>query len=283
MTVSTKDLWEASKAASVGKTASTQEVHPADDGYLPPVTSVKLPSRGVVYPPESPLYLVDSVDIKAVTASEENILSSQTLIKKGTVLSVLMKACITNRSIDPEEMLLGDRNAVLTAIRVSAYGAKYPVEVTCPSCGEESEHEFDLSRLTMKTLDVEPVGGPGTNEFAFKLPGSGRMANFRLLDANGLSKLERDTEQVRKRTGNDQGVTMRLYAQVTRIDGVDPSMLAKAINSMSAFDARALRQYMDEIAPGIDMLQDYTCPKCAENREVVIPLGMGFFWPTRVG
>ena len=270
--VTTKDLWEAAKSA---------EDHPADDSYVPPVTTVKLPSRGLVYPGDSPLYMAEAVDIKPVTAKEENILSSPVLIKKGIVLTTLMRACITNRLIDPDQMLVGDRNAVLTAIRVSAYGARYAARVTCPECGESFEHDFDLSRLSLRTLDVQPAGGPGSNDFSFKLPTSGREVHFKLMDANTVNQLERDMEAVKKKTGQEQGVTMRLMAQVISLQGVaDPKHLPRALGDLAAADARALRLYMDRIAPGVDMEQEFECDSCGKKSEVEIPIGTEFFWPS---
>lgn len=274
MNQTVKDMWKATERP-------VAEAHPADDDYAPPVSSVKLPSRGQVYSAESPLYLCEAVDIKPVTAKEENILASPALLKKGIVLTELMKACITNRMIDPDSMLVGDRNAVLVSIRVSAYGPAYSAKVVCPECGEQQDHTFDLSRLSLKTLDAEPSGGPGNNEFPFKLPSSGKEVRFKLMDANTVQKLDRDLEAVRKRTGRDQGVTLRLLSQVTSMEGVkDPKNLARAIENLPASDARAWRMYMDKIAPGVDMEQEFECESCGKTSEVEIPIGTGFFWPS---
>jgi len=290
MPVSTKELWEQAGAAAKATLAgqhragqTTDETHPADDDFVPPVTSVKLPSRGVVYPPESPLFCAESVDVKAVTAKEENILASPALIRKGTVLTTLMRACITNRSVDPDQMLVGDRNAILTAIRISAYGPRYAARVTCPECREEAEHDFDLSRLPLRTLEEEPAEGPGTNAFAFRLPTSGWPVRFRLMDAASAARLDREIEAVRKKTGQEQAITLALTAQVISLKGVtDPARLARGISSMPAADSRALRLHMDRIAPGVDMTQEYECRSCGKSSEVEIPVGTEFFWPTKV-
>jgi len=288
--VSTKDLWAATAkggsadphAGQPQQAASQGEPHPADDAYVVPVSTVRLPSKGLTYPHESPLYLAEAVDIKAVTAKEENILASPVLIRNGKVLTTLMKACITNRLIDPDEMLLGDKNAVLIAIRVSAYGPKYDARVTCPECSEEGDYEFDISKLKLKTLDVEPVNGPGTNEFKFTLPVSKRDAFFKLMDVTTSARLNQDMDAVRKKTGQDQGVTLRLQSQVTRIAGVQPGKpLVQAIENLPAQDSRALRSYMDDIAPDVDMSQEFECTACGKKSEVEIPLGTGFFWPSR--
>ncbi len=279
MSVTTRDLIVASRHA-IKKPDPAAESHPADPDYRPPVNSVKLPSRGLVYPPESPLYRVESIDIKPVTAKEENILSSPVLIRKGTVLSTLMKACITNRTIDPDTMIVGDRNAILTSIRISAYGPKYNANIECPECQEHSDHEFDLSRLELKTLDVEPAGGPGSNEFAFKLPTLAREARFKLFDANDVMELERSIEAVKKKTGQEQAVTLRLIAQVLSVQGVDQERLGQFLGDMPARDSKALRSYMDRISPGVEMAQEYECGSCGKKTEVEIPMGTEFFWPS---
>lgn len=275
MSTTVKELW---KATDPRNQAAQQ--HPADDDYAPPVNVVKLPSRGVVYPPESPLYLSETVDIKPVTAKEENILASPALIKKGVVLTELMKACITNRNVDPDAMLVGDRNAVLISIRTSAYGATYQARVACPICDEQCDYDFNLAKLNLKTLDVDPVGGQGSNEFEFALPSNGRKVKFKLMDAYTVNKLDKDIDSVRKKTGQDQGVTMRLYAQATAIEGVEPKNMMRAIEALPASDARAWRNYMDKIAPGVDMEQEFDCPSCGKTSEVEIPIGTSFFWPS---
>lgn len=277
MTVTTKELWKATERAPAPESS-----HPADDEYAPPVTSVKLPSRGLTYPLESPLHRIEALDIRAVTAKEENILGSPSLIKKGIVLTELMRAVITNRTVDPDAMLVGDRNAVLVSIRVSAYGPRYAATVSCPECGEGQDHDFDLSKLTLKTLDVAPAGGPGNNEFDFKLPVSGRDVRFKLMDASTVAKLDRDMEAVRKKTGREQGVTMRLLSQVTALQGVsDVKNMPRAIENLAAQDAKALRTYMDEIAPGVNMEQEFECSSCGRISEVEIPVGTEFFWPSK--
>lgn len=288
MPVTTKELWEKAgpaarqKARGDSPPISSAEVHPADDDFVPPVTSVKLPSRGLTYPADSPLFTVDSVDIKAVTAKEENILSSVALIRKGTVLTTLMRACITNRMIDPDRMLVGDRNAVLTALRITAYGPRYSAHVSCPECREEADHDFDLSRLNLRTLDVEPIGGPGNNQFTFKLPQTGWEVRFRLMDAAAAAELAEQQDAVRKKTGQEQNVTLRLLAQVVSLKGItDPTKLVRGINNLPAGDSRALRLHMDAMSPEVDMSQVYECPSCGKSSEVEIPLGTEFFWPSK--
>lgn len=276
MTPSMKALLEQTKSTA----PQSGEPHPADDDFEAPVSTVPLPSRGIIYPPDSPLYQCESIDVKAVSANEENILSSVALIKSGKVLSTLMRACITNRLIDPDAMLVGDRNAVLVAIRVSAYGPAYNAKITCSECGKDTEVEFNLGKVGLKNLEVQPIGGPGTNVFTFQLPMSKKNVKFHMLDAAGVAALDKDIDTLKKKTGQEASVTMRLQAQIIEMDGVAPEKLARAIKAMPARDSRSLRLYMDDIAPGVDMRQEYECSSCGAQEEVDIPMGTEFFWPS---
>lgn len=276
--VSLKELLAAERAGAVAGE------HPTDPGYAPPVDLVSLPSGGKVYPPESPLYMLDSIEIKAMTARDEDILTSRALIKKGIVLTTLMRSCITNRTIDPDQLLVGDRNAIIVKIRVSAYGAEYNVSVECPQCEESFDNAFDMSRLPLKSLSAEPIQ-IGTNAFRFTLPSSGREAIFKLLTGADATELERTSERLRKAKGAgapEENVTTRLHAQCVSLGGeTDRTKLAQMIRNMPARDSRAWRRYMDEIAPGVDMTQSIVCPACGKESEVDVPLGTEFFWPSR--
>ena len=134
-----------------------------------PVENVPLPSKGVVYPEGHPLHMQETVQIRAMTAREEDILTSKALIKKGTVITELIRSCLINKMIDPNDMLLGDRNALMVALRITGYGSDYAVEVTCPSCGERSRQGFNLAELPITRLTKEPVA-LGTNLFEATMP-----------------------------------------------------------------------------------------------------------------
>lgn len=136
-----------------------------------PVESITLPSNGLVYPLGHPLSNEDAIEIKAMTAKEEDLLSSRALIKNGTVISALLKSCILNKLIDPDDMLAGDRNAILIGIRVTGYGSDYAVRISCPSCDKDFENTFSLNGLKIKRLTQKPLK-ENTNIFDFTLPAS---------------------------------------------------------------------------------------------------------------
>jgi len=248
-------------------------------GYQVPVEVVPLPSKGVVYDLSNPLHNEEEVEIKAMTAKEEDLLTSQALIKNGTVLSKLLESCILNKTINAGSLLTGDRNAVLTALRISGYGPEYNVRVSCPECDEEFEHSFDLSRIPIKPLTAKPVER-NTNIFSFSLP-SGKTVYFRLLTGDDELELSKRTAGRKKvATQIEKNVTGRLLMSILQIDNEkDPQKLAYMVQNMPVRDSKALRDYIDEIEPGMDMRQELDCEYCGSRSEVRVPLGLTFFWP----
>lgn len=245
-----------------------------------PVESVNLPSQGVIYPLGHPLNNEKQVEIKCMTAKEEDLLTSRALIKNGTVLTQLLRSCLLNKAIDPDDLLLGDRNAILIAIRVTGYGPAYNVKLDCPKCGEPCEHEFNLTGLKLKPLTAKP-SAENTNLFDFILPISGQKVQVRLLSSRDHGEISKTAEARRKlKQQVDNNVTGRLFSAIVSINGeTDRTKIASMVNNMRAADSRALRKFVDEIEPGVEMKQPFVCTSCSEESEVSIPIGMSFFWP----
>ena len=258
----------------------TKDVMRDDFGFEIPIESVPLPSNGVVYPPESPLHNRETVDIRAMTAREEDILTSKALIKKGTVITELIKSCLVDRRIQVLDMLSGDRNAVMISLRVTGYGADYNVEIDCPKCNSRTKHEFDLGNLPIRRLDIEPVA-PGQNVFEFKLPVTKKTVNFKFLTGRDEEEINTIQERTKKQGAMaDNLVTTRLQYSIVSIDGkTDRSAINGFIRNMPARDSMSLRKFIDAHEPGIDMKGEFDCSSCNETSEVRIPLGASFFWP----
>jgi len=258
----------------------TRDVMKDDFGFDIPTESIPLPSRGLVYPQESPLHNSETIDIRAMTAREEDILTSRALIKKGTVITELIKSCLVDKRIDVSSLLSGDRNAIMVAIRITGYGAAYNVEVECPECQNKSKQEFNLSELEIRPLSIEPVV-QGQNMFQTVLPVTKKTVKFKFL--TGADEEEISTIQERKKKSGgmaDSLVTTRLQFSITAVDDkTDKALISSFIRSMPARDSLALRQIIDQNEPGIDMKAYMDCPSCSESSEVRIPLGASFFWP----
>lgn len=258
----------------------TRDVMKDDFGFEIPVESIPLPSRGVVYPPESPLHGQETVDVRAMTAREEDILTSRALIKKGTVITELIKSCLVDKRIDVPSMLSGDRNALMVALRITGYGAEYNVEVECPACQSKSKQAFNLSELQIKPLELEPVQ-VGQNLFETQLPITKKTVRFKFL--TGADEEEIMIIQERKKKAgamSDNLVTTRLQFSLLAVEGkTEKNLINSFIRNLPARDSLALRQVIDQNEPGIDMKSYMDCPSCSESSEVRIPLGAAFFWP----
>jgi hypothetical protein len=258
----------------------TPGVQTANLDFEIPVETVPLPSRGIAYPEGHPLYGATTVDIKAMTAREEDILTSKAFIKKGTVISQLLRSCLIDKTINPDTLLSGDRNAIMVAIRITGYGAEYTCEADCPSCGTKDKYDFNLAELPISPLSTEPVA-LGQNRFEFKLPMTGKNIQFRYL--TGKDEQEMMIAADRRKKGGLQGdnlVTNRLQYSLVSVDGKDErSAINHFIRHMPARDSLALRRHMEKNEPGVDMKGWIDCPHCDESTEVSFPIGVTFFWP----
>ena len=245
-----------------------------------PVDAVPLPSRGLVYPQGHPLHNCETVEYRAMTAKEEDILMSQALIKRGTVITELIKSCLINKDIDVSSLLSGDRNALMIAIRASGYGSDYTPTLACPSCEFKNELNIDLNQLGIKPLQLQP-NVPGANAFDFKLPNSKKTVTFKFLSGKEEEEILADTE-TRKKKGflNSNLVTGRLLRSIVAVEGNEnKSLVSKFVQYMPARDSLLLREYINKHEPGVDMKIDFKCSNCDHFEEVTLPMGASFFWP----
>ena len=250
-----------------------------------PTENVPLPSNGVVYPPEHPLHMQETVQIRAMTAREEDILTSKALIKKGTVITELIKSCLIDKRIDPNDMILGDRNAIMVALRITGYGSDYKIDVACPACGERSKQEFNLAALPIERLTSEPIA-QGSNVFEVEMPKNKETdpslrIRYRHMTGNDEQFITPQQERKKKQGFKaDNLITTRYQQQVVAVNDItDKTKIQMFIQRMPTRYSLALRQAMDSNEPGIKMKQHIQCPHCSEESEVSMPLGANFFWP----
>lgn len=250
-----------------------------DFGIDIPVEAVPLPSRGVIYDNQS-LKDTETLDIKPMTAKEEDILTSRAYIKHGSVISKLISSCLTDKTIDPDDLISGDRNALLIALRITGYGAEYTLEISCPECSKSNKSTFDLSTLPIKRLQVDPVE-MGQNMFEVQLPVTKKNVRVKFLNGHDEKEMMIINERKKKQGFNtENSVTDRLSRSIISIENIsDKNKINLFVQNMPARDSLALRRFLDEYEPGVDMRSHMTCSYCHEESEVDLPIGPSFFWP----
>jgi hypothetical protein len=241
-----------------------------------PTEIVTLPSKGLLYPKESPL-AKGEIEMKYMTAKEEDILTNSNFIRQGTVIDKLLQSLIITK-INFDELLIGDKNAVLIAARVLGYGAEYSFKYANER-GQEIETTVDLSKLEEKPVD-ELLYKNGNN-FTFKLPKSGNTVTFKLLTHGDEKKIEAEVKGLQKVNPNGSyDITTRLKHTITSINGDSDQKSVRDFidNYLLAPDARALREYYSKIQPDVDLKfipedENYT------GEGIAIPINLNFFWP----
>jgi len=240
-----------------------------------PTEVLDLPSKGLVYPKDHPLSS-GRITIKHMTAKEEDILSNQNLIKKGIVLDKLFESIIVD-NINPNDIVLGDKNAIILATRLLGYGAEYVFNFYSARLGTSIQATVDLGKVKTKEIDFSIFNNK--NEFEFKLPSNGTKITFKLLTHADEVAIEKDIIALEKLGKDVSGdVTIRLRYMIKSVGG-DTTMgtINKFVNNMLARDSRAFREYVKTISPDLDMKFIYTHTD-GEVEEAPISMGVGFFW-----
>jgi len=239
-----------------------------------PTEVVDLPSKGLLYPKDSPLSS-GQVEVKYMTAREEDILTSANLIKKGLVVEKLLESLIVDKSVKVDDLLIGDKNAILIAARILAYGKEYEVEIG----GQKVI--VDLTQLKDKLLD-ESLIPEGVNEFEFELPATKRKLTFKLLTSGDEKSIDKEVAGYMK-VGDGVGyeLTTRLKHQIISIDGDTKraSINNFVENEFLSRDSMAFRQYSNQITPDVDMTSTYTDPD-GDEKEFLVPMTVQFLWPS---
>jgi hypothetical protein len=243
-----------------------------------PTEQIDLPSKGLIYPKESPLSK-GTIEMKYMTAKEEDILSNANFIRQGTVIDKLLQSMIVT-PIDYNELLNGDKNAILLAARILGYGKDYEFIYTDPNTGISEKVTSDLSLLDAKEID-EKIFTPGKNEFNFELPISKVVITFKLLTHGDEVKLDKEIAGLKKL--NAQGsydVTTRLKHTIIAINGDrDVATVREFSDNILARDVRSFREYVNKISPDVNLKVSFTKANGDVMEGVDLPIGASFFWP----
>ena len=242
--------------------------------YKFPTEMVDLPSKGYFYFEGHPLSS-GKVEVKYMTAKEEDILTSQNLIQQGTVIDKLLESLIVDKSIKLDDMLIGDKNAIMLSARILGYGKQYEF-----TYGGE-EQSVDLS--TLEPLDIDFSKFPkGKNEFNFKLPTSEREVTFKLLTGKAEKDIDLEIKAKQKISKTQSSeLTTRLKHMIISVDGSsEKSYINNFVdNEFLSRDSLAFRQYLASITPDVDMNVEVV-DSDGKKTEVAVPITVRFFWPS---
>jgi hypothetical protein len=248
-----------------------------------PTEIVPLPSKGLLYPEGHPLSN-GTIEMKYMTAKEEDILTSQNLIKQGVVLDKLFESLIIT-PINYNDLFVGDKNAIMIAARILGYGKEYTVEVDDPfSAGNKQNVTIDLTQIEHKEVDYTPFENRN-NQIDYTLPISGRTVTFRLMTHGIEKEIQSEIKSMNKtliKSGIDRELTTRLKHLIVAVDGETGRATINNFvdNELFAADSRALRSFMKEISPDVDMTFTFISEVTCEVKEMEIPIEVSFFWPT---
>ena len=234
-----------------------------------PTEVVELPSKGLIYPKDNPLSSGE-VEMKYMTAKEEDILSNQAYIQKGIVLDKLLKSLIVDPKVDYDDLIVGDKNALFMAARILGYGKDYTFEY------KGMEYTVDLTELNQRPFDEDSIT-QGVNEFSFTLPTTNVNITYKMLTDHDEKKIERELAGLKKLDKNNSAdLSTRLKYMITSVDGETDTKTIRGFvdNYLLAKDSRALREHMRETQPDVDMTYILD-----SGEEVTIPIGLNFFWP----
>jgi hypothetical protein len=236
-----------------------------------PTEVIDLPSGGKFYPEGHPLKS-GQVELKYMTAKEEDILTSQNLIQKGVVIDKLIDSLIVTKGVTHEDLFLGDLNAIIVASRIMGYGKEYPVTAICPKCSHKEEINIDLSQLETKEIN---------NDDSVTLPVSKKTIKVRLLTRKIEKEIQRELDGLKKIKSNiDPEVSTRLRYIIAEVDGAtDAKTIRETVENMLVADTRALREFYKKITPDVKFETIHTCESCNNESSLPITIGTDFFWP----
>ena len=248
-----------------------------------PTEMIDLPSEGHFYP-ENHILSVGQVEMKMMTAREEDILMNQNLIKKCIVLDKLLESLIVDKNIKLDDVLLCDKNALYVASRRLAYGDNYgPLDVKCVKCSENNSVNINLGELKPKELDTSKYT-PHQNRFEYTLPYCKKVVTYKLLTHQDDKAIDSELKSSAKlyKNGGSNELTTRLKFVITSVNGnEDKAEIRNFIeNELTSRDSLSLRTNIKENTPEFDMNFNFVCEHCNAEERMGVPLTVSFFWPS---
>jgi len=258
--------------------------------YKFPTEVVELPSKGLIYPKDNPLSS-GKVEMKYMTAKEEDILTTQSYIKDGSVLDRLFQSLIVSNGegvpIKYVDLVTGDKNAIMIAARILGYGKDYEVEITDPFTDKKQKDVIDLTQFENNEYDGSKQVELHRNEFEFILPKSNRKITFMAMTESKERKVKHQIEEIKKQNRKvkdltSRDLTTRLKNMILSVDDESEQRVINNFvdNELFAVDSQSLRAYINEVVPDINMTYEFISEETGERRDMLLPMDVSFFWPS---
>lgn len=259
--------------------------------FVSPTEFVEIPSKGKFYPSGHPLHGAEAVEIRHMTAKEEDILSSKTLLKQGVAIDRFLESVLVDKRITTDQLLVGDKNALIIAARISGYGNEYNAAVGCPNCGSQNKCEVDLLEAreayagsfdeSLEGAAPEGISGPNVSGFYhITLPVSKAVFEVRMMTGREERAFTKRVEQRKKKNQSEAMLTDQFKTFTVSINGVgDLKQVYRFIDNLPVRDSRFLRQAYTKISPALNLKHDFMCTECGHEQEVEVPITAQFFWP----
>ena len=253
--------------------------------YKFPTEIIELPSKGLIYPKDNPLSS-GKVEMKYMTAREEDILTTQSYVRDGTVLDRLFKSMIMGNGngelVKYDDLVVGDKNAIIIAERILGYGKEYHISIDDPFSNKKQKEVIDLTQFENKPYDGSNQTEPHKNEFEYTLPNSKRTIVFKLATEASEKYVKRQIQSSKKsKDKTSRELSTRLKSIILSVDGdVDKKYISDFVdNELFAVDSKELRRYIKEVSPDIDLTYEFISDETGERREMSLPIQASFFWP----
>ena len=257
--------------------------------FVTPTEFVDLPSGGNYYPEDHPLHNQDTIEIKYMTAKEEDILNSDVLLKKGIAIDRMLESILIDKEVPVDDLLIGDKNALIVAARISGYGTEYPVMINCPECMAKNELEVDLEEA--KTLSGAVKDNMGNleevkisdNSFPIlTLPRSKVEVEIKFLTSKDEADIEKAEKMAQKHKLPPSQLTNILKKMIFSVNGnTDRAVINNFVSNMPAMDSKYIRGVYRIINPTLKLEHDFVCNSCSHDGTVEVPITPAFFWPDR--
>jgi hypothetical protein len=255
--------------------------------FAVPTEFVELPSGGKYYEPGHPLHEQEAIEIKFMTAKEEDILNSPALLKQGIAIDRLLQNVIVNKGIKVSDLLIGDKNALVIASRISGYGSEYSAKFSCPECNSKEEMEIDLedsrelsgaTNGSMEHLDDIEVSEDGFP--LLTLPKSGHKVEMKFLTSRDESDLEKAEKSREKHNLAPASLTDLVKRMIRSVNGSNQSsVISQFVDTLPAMDSIYIRGVYKIVNPTMKLNHDFQCKACNYDGSLEVPISPAFFWP----